>query len=120
MTPMATQICGRQAALLADAFQEEEYIFPKVALNKAGYTVDVVSIKREPVEIYSYFNRTGLMDVDVAIADADPSRYAGLFVAGGAKSPAILAEDPKVREFVQAIAQQGGWSPASAGALCSS
>jgi hypothetical protein len=25
------------AALIADAFQEEEYFFPKVALNEAGW-----------------------------------------------------------------------------------
>jgi hypothetical protein len=25
------------AALVADGFQEEEYFFPKVALNEAGY-----------------------------------------------------------------------------------
>jgi putative intracellular protease/amidase len=31
------------AALIADAFQEEEYFFPKVALNEAGYQVEVVS-----------------------------------------------------------------------------
>src|SRR2546430_12368863 len=47
------------AALIADAFQEEEYFFPKVALNEAGYQVEVVSSHKEPVEIYSYFARTG-------------------------------------------------------------
>jgi putative intracellular protease/amidase len=47
------------AALVADAFQEEEYFFPKVALNEAGYEVEVVSSHKEPVEIYSYFARTG-------------------------------------------------------------
>ena len=52
------------AALVADAFQEEEYFFPKVALNEAGYRVEVVSSRKEPVEIYSYFARTGLLDVE--------------------------------------------------------
>ena len=27
------------AALVADAFQEKEYLFPKIALNEAGYQV---------------------------------------------------------------------------------
>jgi hypothetical protein len=39
------------AALVADAFQEEEYFFPKVALNEAGYQVEVVSSRKQPVEI---------------------------------------------------------------------
>ena len=42
------------AALVADAFQEEEYFFPKVALNEAGYQVEVVSSRKEPVEIYRF------------------------------------------------------------------
>ena len=36
------------AALVADAFQEEEYFFPKVALNEADYQVEVVSLRKEP------------------------------------------------------------------------
>jgi putative intracellular protease/amidase len=39
------------AALLADAFQEEEFFFPKVALNRAGYSVEVVSIEKGSIEI---------------------------------------------------------------------
>jgi protease I len=89
------------AALVADAFQEEEYFFPKVALNEAGYQVEVVSSHKEPVEIYSYFARTGLLDVDRAIADARPEDYVGVLVPGGAKSPALLAEDSRVIKFVQ-------------------
>src|SRR5215831_14349802 len=58
------------AALVADAFQEEEYFFPKVALNEAGYQVEVVSSRKQPVEIYSYFARTGLLDVERAITEA--------------------------------------------------
>src|SRR5262249_34130037 len=84
------------AALVADAFQEEEYFFPKVALHEAGYQVEVVSSRKQPVEIYSYFVRTGLLDVERAIADARPEDYVGVLIPGGAKSPALLAEDPRV------------------------
>jgi putative intracellular protease/amidase len=63
------------AALIADAFQEEEYFLPKVALNEAGYQVEVVSSRKEPVEIYSYFARTGLLDVERAITEVRPEDY---------------------------------------------
>jgi protease I len=96
------------AALVADAFQEEEYFFPKVALNEAGYQVEVVSSRKEPVEIYSYFARTGLLDVDRAIAEARPEDYVGVLVPGGAKSPALLAEDPRVTKFVHDVSARGG------------
>ena len=66
------------AALVADAFQEEEYFFPKVALHEAGYQVEVVSSRKEPVEIYSHFARTDLLDVERAIAVARPEDYVGV------------------------------------------
>ena len=96
------------AALVADAFQEEEYFFPKVALNEAGYQVEVVSSRKQAVEIYSYFARTGLLDVERAIADARPEDYMGVLIPGGAKSPALLAEDPRVAKFVQDLSARGG------------
>jgi len=96
------------AALVGDAFQEEEYFFPKVALNEAGYQVEVVSSGGEPVEIYSYFVRTGLLDVDRAIADARPEEYVGVLIPGGARSPALLAEDPRVTKFIQDVSARGG------------
>ena len=98
----------RIAALVADAFQEEEYFFPKIALNEAGYQVEVISSGKEPVEIYSYFARTGLLDVDRPIAEARPEDYVGVLVPGGAKSPALLAEDPRVTKFVRDVSTRGG------------
>ena len=96
------------AALVADAFQEEEYFFPKVALNEAGYQVEVVSSRKQAVEIYSHFARTGLLDVERAITEARPEDYVGVLIPGGAKSPALLAEDPRVTKFVQDVSAQGG------------
>jgi protease I len=91
------------AALVADAFQEEEFFFPKVALNKAGYTVETVSIGKGPVEIYSFFQRTGLLDVNRTIEEVSPAEYIGVLIPGGAKSPGILADDARVRAFVREI-----------------
>jgi protease I len=83
------------AALVADGFQEEEFFFPKVALNKAGYGVQVVSLGREPIEIYSFFRRTGLLDVDRTLDEARPEEYVGVLIPGGAKSPGLLADDAR-------------------------
>ena len=96
------------AAMIADAFQEEEYILPKVALVQAGYQVDVISSHKEPVEIYSYFARTGLLDVDYAVSEAHPENYVGVLIPGGAKSPALLADDPNVTAFIRAVSARGG------------
>jgi putative intracellular protease/amidase len=79
------------AALVADAFQEEEYFFPKIALNEAGYQVEVVSSRKEPVEIYSW--RTGLLDVERA-PGCPTEDYVGILVRAVQK-PALLARSSR-------------------------
>jgi deglycase len=95
------------AALVADAFQEEEYFFPKIALQNAGFAIEVVSLREGTVEMYSIFSRTGLLDVHRRIEDADPAHYAGILIPGGAKSPALLAESARVRDFVKRTSERG-------------
>jgi len=92
------------AALVSDAFQDSEYFLPKIALqDQLGLDVEVVSTKKEPIEIYSYFSRIGMLDVNKSIDEADPDDYIGVLVPGGAKSPALLAEDPSVLAFLRKI-----------------
>jgi len=92
------------AALVADAFQDSEYFLPKIALqDQLGLDVEVISTEKKPIEIYSYFSRIGMLDVDKAIGDADPNDYIGVLVPGGAKSPALLAENPAVLAFLRKI-----------------
>lgn len=93
--------------LLADAFQDSEYFLPKYELERAGARTEVISLGSKPVEIYSYFTRIGMLDVDRTIRDADPFDYAGVLVPGGAKSPAILAEDGEVLSFLRRINSTG-------------
>ena len=92
---------GKIATLVADGFQEEEYFLPKVALQRAGFEVEVISIRREPVEIYSFFNPIGKLDVHKTIDDAKPEDYVCVLIPGGAESPALLADNPAVRKFVR-------------------
>ena len=94
----------RVAALVADAFQDSEYFLPKIALqDQLGLDVEVISTRREPIEIYSYFTKIGLLDVNKSIDEADPNDYVGVLVPGGAKSPALLAEDPAILAFLRKI-----------------
>ena len=105
MSPPGTQ--GRWnvtiAVLVADGFQDSEYFLPKIEIERMGVTTEVVSLTREPVEIYSFFSRIGLLDVQRTIQEADPHDYAGVLVPGGAKSPAILAESEAVLSFIRQI-----------------
>src|SRR5262245_31783995 len=89
---------NKVAALVADGFQEEEFFLPKVALNRAGYAVEVVSIRNDPIE---------MLDVDRNIDEVSPEEYVGILVPGGANSPALLADDARIRAFVQEVDRCG-------------
>ena len=69
------------AALVADAFQDSEHLLPKIALkDQLGLDVEVISLKRDPIEIYSNFSRIGLLDVNKTIQEADPRDYIGVLI----------------------------------------
>jgi protease I len=92
--------------LVADGFQDSEYFLPKVEIEKAGVTTEVISLTRSPVEIYSFFSRIGLLDVQKVIDEVSPAEYAGVLIPGGAKSPALLAESETVVSFLREINAQ--------------
>jgi protease I len=91
------------AVLAADAFQDSEYFPPKIEIEKLGIGTEVVSLSRQPIEIYSFFSRIGLLDVQRTIAEANPDDYVGILIPGGARSPAILAEDKATLDFVRKV-----------------
>src|SRR5262245_52200145 len=95
----------RIAALVANGFQEEECLVPRFALQLLGAQVDIVSAAKRPIEIYSYFEKVGLYDVDHAIDDVDAQDFDGILIPGGAKSPVILSQNERVKAFVRAIAK---------------
>jgi protease I len=95
----------RIAALVADGFQEEECLVPRFALELLGARVDIVSSTKRPIEIYSYFEKVGMYDVDHAIDEIEPQDFDGILIPGGAKSPVILSRDERIKAFVRSIAQ---------------
>src|SRR5262245_36181710 len=97
----------RLAALVADGFQEEECLVPRFALQLLGARVEIVSSTRRPIEIFSTFEKVGTYDVDRAIDEIDPNDFDGILIPGGAKSPAILSRDERVKAFVRSTAQAG-------------
>ena len=89
--------------LVADGFQDSEYFLPKFEIEKMGVQTEVISLTREPIEIYSFFSRIGQLDVNKSIQEANPGDYIGVLVPGGAKSPAILSESEAVLAFLRQV-----------------
>jgi putative intracellular protease/amidase/glyoxylase-like metal-dependent hydrolase (beta-lactamase superfamily II) len=95
------------AVLIADAFQDSEYFLPKIEIEKLGVETETISISKNPVEIYSFFKGIGHLNIDKTIDEVRPEDYVGVLVPGGAKSPAILAEDERALSFLRKVNSAG-------------
>ncbi len=91
----------RVAALMADGFEQIEFTEPCKALQQAGATVEVISLKPGMVQGFNHFEKGDAFPVDRTIDQASADDYDALLVPGGAHSPDQLRADERVLEFVR-------------------
>ncbi|MFI5486865.1 type 1 glutamine amidotransferase domain-containing protein [Micromonospora echinaurantiaca] len=104
----ATNLQGKRIAFLAaDGVEEVEYVQPREAVERAGATVELVSLKPGSIQSFNHLDQSKTYDVDVAAADADAGGYDGLVLPGGVANPDFLRTDPDAVRFVQAFFEAG-------------
>ncbi|MEV4540604.1 type 1 glutamine amidotransferase domain-containing protein [Micromonospora echinaurantiaca] len=104
----ATTLQGKRIAFLAaDGVEEVEYVQPREAVERAGATVELVSLKPGAIQSFNHLDQSKTYDVDVAAADADAGGYDGLVLPGGVANPDFLRADPDAVRFVQAFFEAG-------------
>ncbi|TKV58478.1 type 1 glutamine amidotransferase [Nakamurella flava] len=119
---------GKKVAILAaDGVERVELEEPRKALQQAGATVELLSVKEGEIEAKeSDLNDAGSFSVDRLVADAKPSEYDALVLPGGTVNPDKLRIDSDavafVRDFVQsgrpvAAICHGPWTLVEAGVL---
>ncbi|PWU57722.1 peptidase C56 [Micromonospora sp. S4605] len=104
----ATNLQGKRIAFLAaDGVEEVEYVQPREAVERAGATVELVSLKPGSIQSFNHLDQSKTYDIDVAAADADAGGYDGLVLPGGVANPDFLRTDPDAVRFVQAFFEAG-------------
>lgn len=106
--------------LIADLFDEQEFIYPFYRVQEAGFAVTVVGSQAD----HTYRSKAGFAKAaDVAAADVDPASLDGLIVPGGF-APDYMRRDKSMLSLVGAINDAGkplgaichaGWVLISAG-----
>ncbi|MCY1137425.1 type 1 glutamine amidotransferase [Actinoplanes sp. Pm04-4] len=104
---MTTSIQGKRIAFLAtDGVEEVEYTEPRKAVESAGGTAELVSIKDDEIQAVNHMDPAGKYPVEKPIKDASASDYDALVLPGGVANPDFLRTNPDavnfVREFVNA------------------
>lgn len=105
---MSQDLRGKKIAILAtDGFEQSELFEPKLALEKAGAAVDIVSLKGKSIKGWNKTDWGKTITVDKLLKDAEVSDYDGLMLPGGVMNPDLLRKEESAVEFVKSFFNQG-------------
>lgn len=89
------------AILVADGFEHSEMLEPKKALEEAGATTSIISIKKGKVKSWKLKNWGDEFSVDLDLTEAQKEEFDALLLPGGIISPDILRMNPSAVNFVK-------------------
>src|SRR4051812_10750215 len=99
---MANKLSGKRVAILAaDGFEEVELTKPRKALDHAGASTTVVSIKSGEIQGMNHADKGEKVTVDLTLTDAKPQDFDALMVPGGLMNPDTLRSTEDALEFVR-------------------
>ncbi|MEV0713492.1 type 1 glutamine amidotransferase domain-containing protein [Asanoa sp. NPDC050611] len=99
---------GKRIAFLAtDGVEEAEYVEPRDAVEKAGATAELISIKTGSIQSMDHTEKSKQYEVDREVAAADAADYDALVLPGGVQNPDKLRMNKDAVAFVKAFADAG-------------
>ncbi|MET1004718.1 MAG: type 1 glutamine amidotransferase domain-containing protein [Propionibacteriaceae bacterium] len=105
---MTTSISGKRVAFLAtDGVEEVEYTRPRQAVEQAGGTAELISIKDGEIQAFQHLDKSGTYPVDRQVKDAVVTEYDALVLPGGVANPDFLRADPEAVRFVRDFISAG-------------
>lgn len=94
------------AILATDGFEQSELIEPKKAIEDAGATVRIVSLKGGTIQGFHHADKGEHFNVDESVKSASARDYDGLVLPGGVHNPDALRVNPDAVSFVRAFFEQ--------------
>jgi protease I len=99
---------GKKVAIIAaDMVERVELEKPRKALEQAGATTELLSIKPGEIEAFDHFDKAKAIKVDRLIEEAEPSEYDALMIPGGVGNPDQLRGDENAVAFVREFFDEG-------------
>lgn len=112
------------AILVVDGFEQIELTAPRDALDEAGATTKIISVRPGKVQGFNHDVKADQFDVGLTFNDAYPDDFDAVLLPGGVLNSDQLRSVPEAQRFVQAMQQSGkpiavichgGWLLVSAG-----
>ncbi len=105
---MSNKLDGKTVAILAtDGFEQSELFEPKRALEDAGATVKIVSLKTGEIKGWNETDWGKTIEVDLSVGEANAEDFDALQLPGGVMNPDKLRTDETVLKFVKAFFDAG-------------
>lgn len=96
----------RIAILATDGFEESELKSPKEAMEKEGFTVEIISEKEGKIKAWKDGNWSNEYKVDSTVQNAKASDYDALLLPGGVINPDKLRRNEDALKFVKHFFEQ--------------
>jgi protease I len=97
----------RVAIIAADMVERVELIEPRKALDEAGATTELISIKPGEIKTFNHFDPAESERVDKVVEEVNASDYDALMIPGGVGNPDQLRGDENIVAFVRDFFEQG-------------
>ncbi len=105
---MANELDGKRIAFVAtDMVEQVELTEPWKAVEQAGGTPELLSIKQGEIQGFDHFDKADTFTVDRQVSEASADDYDGLVLPGGVGNPDQLRVDADVQRFVRSFFEQG-------------
>jgi protease I len=98
---------GKRLAILAtDGFEEAELFSPKEAIEAAGGTTEVISLKAGDIQGFRHMEKGRTIHVDKTLSEANPKDYDAILIPGGLFNPDRLRTERDALKFAGAFVNQ--------------
>jgi protease I len=105
---VAGELQGKKIAFLAtDGVEQVEYTEPRKAVEQAGATAHLVSLKPGQIQGFNHLDKGDTFPVDKAVSEASAGDYDGLVLPGGVANPDVLRTDKDAVQFVRSFFEAG-------------
>ena len=89
--------------IATDGFEQAELFRPREALQEAGATVTLASLKRDPIQGMEHDEKGDTATPDALVAEVDAGDYDALVLPGGVGNPDKLRVNPEAVALVRAF-----------------
>lgn len=99
---------GKMVAIIAaDMVEQVELVEPRTALERAGATTHLISMKPGAIQGFNHFDKADKHNVDRTIDSVSASDYDALLIPGGVGNPDQMRTDERMVRFTRDFFDQG-------------